>query len=205
MRGYMDFIETEDGLHALYGAPAQASLLKVTNALTPAYSAWVARSRLCILSTIGPEGTDASPRGDDGPVILVLDPQHIALPDWHGNNRIDSLRNIVRDPRVSLMFLVAGATNVVRVNGTARITNDADLCARFARSSKLPRSVIIVQIAEVYFQCARALMRSGIWQTGDQSAGLPSMGDILAEITSGVFDGATYDSEWPEKAVKTMW
>lgn len=201
----MDFVETLDDLHAIYGAPAQASLLKVTDHLTPAYAEWIARSRLCILSTIGPEGTDTSPRGDDGAVVRVLDPQHMALPDWHGNNRIDSLRNIVRDPRVSLMFLVAGATNVIRVNGTARITRDTGLCASFAYKSKQPRSVVVIQIAEVYFQCARALMRSGIWQHGDQSAGLPSMGDILAQISSGTFDGASYDAEWPGKAAKTMW
>lgn len=201
----MDFIKTTEDLRALYGTPAQASLVKVTDFLTPAYTAWLARSRLCILSTIGPEGTDASPRGDDGQVVRVLDPQHIALPDWHGNNRIDSLHNIIRDPRVSLMFLVAGATNVIRINGTARITRDVDLCASFTHNTKQPRSVILIRVAEVYFQCARALMRSAIWQNGDQSAGLPTMGDILAEITSGEFDGTSYDAEWPGKAAKTMW
>jgi hypothetical protein len=201
----MDFIKTTEDLRALYGTPAQASLVKVTDFLTPAYTAWLARSRLCILSTIGPEGTDASPRGDDGQVVRVLDPQHVALPDWHGNNRIDSLHNIIRDPRVSLMFLVAGATNVIRINGTARITRDADLCASFTHNTKQPRSVILIRVAEVYFQCARALMRSAIWQNGDQSAGLPTMGDILAEITSGEFDGTSYDAEWPGKAAKTMW
>jgi hypothetical protein len=201
----MDFIKTTEDLRALYGTPAQASLVKVTDFLTPAYTAWLARSRLCILSTIGPEGTDASPRGDDGPVVRVLDPQHVALPDWHGNNRIDSLHNIIRDPRVSLMFLVAGATNVIRLNGTARITRDTDLCGSFTHNTKQPRSVILIRVAEVYFQCARALMRSAIWQNGDQSAGLPTMGDILAEITSGEFDGTSYDAEWPGKAAKTMW
>ena len=103
------------------------------------------------------------------------------------------------------MFLVAGATNVIRLNGTARITRDADLCGSFTHNTKQPRSVILIRVAEVYFQCARALMRSALWQNGDQSAGLPTMGDILAEITSGEFDGTSYDAEWPGKAAKTMW
>jgi uncharacterized protein len=201
----MRYLESLDELHAAYGTPGEASLIKVTDHLTPAYHKWITRSRLCILSTIGPEGTDASPRGDDGPVIRVLDPRHIALPDWRGNERLDSLRNIIRDPRVSVMFLIAGSNNVIRINGTARITTDPDFCASFAREGKAPRSVTLIQITEVYSQCARALLRSRIWRDGDQSAGLPSVGDMLAEITAGGFDGATYDAEWPSRAAKTMW
>lgn len=201
----MHYVETLDELHAAYGTPGEASLVKVTDHLTPAYRDWVTRSRLCILSTIGPEGTDASPRGDDGPVIRVLSPRHIALPDWRGNERIDSLRNIIRDPRVSVMFLIAGSNNVIRINGTARITTDPAFCTSFARDGKAPRSVTVIEIAEVYSQCARALLRSGVWRDGDQSQGLPSVGDMLAEITAGGFDGASYDAEWPGRAAKTMW
>lgn len=201
----MTWITTLDDLHAHYGQPGEAATVKVTGHLTPAYRAWLDRSRFCILTTVGPEGTDGSPRGDEGPVVTVLDPQTLALPDWHGNNRIDSLRNIVRDGRVSLLFLIPGALNALRVNGTARLTADPDLRGRFARDGKAPRSVIVIRISEVYSQCARALIRSALWTSGDQSAGLPSVGDMLRDITEGRIDGAAYDADWPGRAARTMW
>ncbi len=178
--------------------------MKVARWMTPTYRAWIGRSRLCILSTVGPEGTDASPRGDDGPVVREIDPGTLALPDWKGNNRIDSLRNIVRDPRVSLMFLVPGSDNVIRVNGTARVTADAALRESFARDGKSPRTVILIAIEEIYSQCARALMRAGTW-SGDQSEGLPTIGDMLAEMSRGAIDGAAYDAEWPGRVQESLW
>ena len=201
----MDWITTLDDLHRHYGQPGEAATVKVTTRLTPAYRAWIDRARFCVLATVGPEGTDGSPRGDEGPVVAVLDSTTLALPDWHGNNRIDSLRNIVRDGRVSLMFLVPGALNALRVNGAARLTADATLCARFDRAGKQPRTVIVIRIAEVYSQCARALIRSALWTSGDQSAGLPSVGDMLREITEGRIDGKAYDADWPGWAAQTMW
>jgi uncharacterized protein len=201
----MTWITTLDDLHAHYGKVGEAATVKVTPHLTPAYRAWLDRARFCILSTVGPEGTDGSPRGDEGPVVAVLDPQTLALPDWYGNNRIDSLRNIVRDGRVSLLFLVPGSNNALRVNGTARLTVDAALLARFDKDSKKPRSIIVIKIAEVYSQCARALIRSALWTSGDQSAGLPTVGDMLREITEGRIDGKAYDADWPGRAALTMW
>ncbi|MBI1220556.1 MAG: pyridoxamine 5'-phosphate oxidase family protein [Rhodobacteraceae bacterium] len=201
----MKAIETVEALEALYGTPGEAAVVKVARRLTPLYRAWIARSRFCILSTVGPEGTDASPRGDDGPVVQELDPGTLALPDWRGNDRIDSLRNIVRDPRVSLMFFVPGSANVIRINGRGRVTADAALRARFGRDGKLPRTVVVIEIAEVYSQCARALLRARLWTAGDDSAGLPTVGDLLREMTDGQFDGAAYDAEWPGRAARTMW
>lgn len=201
----MAWITNLEDLHAHYGHPAEAATVKVTDHLTPAYRLWIDRSRFCILSTIGPEGTDGSPRGDEGPVVTALDAQTLALPDWYGNNRIDSLRNIVRDDRVSLMFLIPGANNALRVNGTARLTSDPELRARFARDGKQPRTVIVIRIAEVYSQCARALIRSALWTSGDQSQGLPTVGDMLREITAGRIDGRAYDANWPGRAAQTMW
>ena len=194
-----------DVLHALYGTAGEAASRKVTPRLTVAYRTWIERARFCVLTTVGPEGTDGSPRGDEGPVVTVLDVHTLALPDWRGNDRIDSLRNIVRDGRVSLLFLVAGSTNAVRVNGTAIVTADPALRARFERDGKQPRSVIVISISEVYSQCARALIRSALWATGDQSAGLPTVGDMMREITSGEIDGAAYDAAWPARAAATMW
>ncbi len=128
----MRFIASVEELESHYGTPGEAALRKVARRMTPAYRAWISCARLCILSTVGPEGTDASPRGDDGPVVTELDPGTLALPDWKGNERINTLRNIVRNSRVSLTFFVPGSNNVVRVNGTARVTADPALRARFA-------------------------------------------------------------------------
>lgn len=191
-------------LEAIYGTPGEASVIKVTDHLNETYTRWISASRFCILSTVGPEGTDASPRGDDGMVVRIEDNRTLALPDWRGNNRMDCLRNIVRDGRASLMFMVSGSNNVIRINGTAQVRTDASLLASFEQRGQNPRSVILFDIAEVYSQCARALMRSELWTAGDQSAGLPSVGDMLAEIKAE-FDGAQYDADWSGRAQKTMW
>jgi len=201
----MEYVQDISQLEKIYGQAGAMATRKVANQLTPSYTAWISRSRFCILSTVGPEGTDATPRGDDGPVVRIVDAQTLALPDWHGNNRMDALRNIVRDPRVSLLFIVAGSNNVVRVNGTARVTVDADQTAIFQKNDKQPRSIVVVKIAEVYFQCARALLRAKLWSDGDQSDGLPTAGKILAEMTDGTVGGADYDLEWPKRASKTLW
>lgn len=153
----MRIVKDIAALEALYGTPGEASLRKVAPCLTPTYRKWIMSSRFCILSTVGAEGTDGSPRGDDGPVVLELDPQTLALPDWRGNQRLDSLRNIVSDGRVSLMFMVPGSNTVVRVNGSAVLSDDPDLVTRFEQKGRHPATVIVIRIAEVYTQCARAL------------------------------------------------
>jgi PPOX class probable FMN-dependent enzyme len=201
----MEYIADIAALEAEYGVPGETSTRKVADRLTPEYRAWIGRSRFLVLSTVGPEGSDGSPRGDDGPVVTALDDRTLALPDWMGNNRIDSLRNIVRDGRVSLMFMIPGSTNVVRVNGRAKVTADAGLRARFERQGKRPRTVIVIGVAEVYFQCARALLRARLWTAGDESAGLPTAGQLLAAMTAGTVGGADYDAAWAERAAATMW
>ena len=201
----MTWITTLDDLHSHYGTPSTPAVAKVTPHLTPSYRAFLDRARFCILSTVGPEGTDGSPRGDQGPVVSVLDPTTLALPDWKGNERIDSLRNILRDGRVSLIFLIPGSTTAIRVNGTAKLTADPALCATFTRDDKNPRTVIVIQIAEVYSQCARALQRSALWTAGDQSEGLPSVGTMLAEASDGTIDGTQYDRERATRAHLGWW
>lgn len=195
----------EADLAGIYGEPKPAATRKVADRLTPDYAAFLRAARFCVLSTVGPEGTDGSPRGDDGPVVRIVDDRHLALPDWRGNDRIDSLRNILRDGRVSLMFLIRGSNTVIRVNGQARLTDDAGLRADFAREGKLPRTVIVVRIGEIYFQCARAVMRAGLWSGADDSDGLATPGQILAGMTGGEVGGAGYDAEWPGRAALTMW
>lgn len=201
----MDYIETLVDLEAHYGAPKDASLRKVVHHMTPLYRKWIMASRLCMLTTVGPEGTDSSPRGDEGPVVHELDDKTLALPDWRGNNRLDSLRNIVRDGRVSLLFLVAGANNVVRINGRARVSIDAQLRGRFARGDKLPATVIVIEVEELYTQCARALMRARLWTCGDESTDLPSVGALMAEATDGEEGGTSYDETWIARAEQTLW
>ncbi|WP_306153474.1 pyridoxamine 5'-phosphate oxidase family protein [Roseovarius sp. MMSF_3281] len=200
----VEYIEDIASLEAHYNAPGAPSLRKVATRLTPLYRKWIAKSRYCIVSTVGTEGTDGSPRGEDGPVVTELDAQTLAMPDWRGNNRLDTLRNIVSDGRISLLFMVPRSDVVVRINGQARVTADAQLRAMFNRQGKQPATVIVIKIGEVYTQCARASMRAGLWSR-DDSKGLPTVGDILAEQTRGEEGGATYDAEWQERAVRTLW
>ncbi len=157
-----------------------------------------------MVSTVGAAGTDGSPRGDDGSVVQAPDAKILLLPDWRGNNRIDMLRNIIEDGRVSLMFLVPGSNNVIRVNGTGVVSVDPALLERFEQHGKQPRSVSVITIAEIYSQCARALMRARVWASDDESGTLPTIGEFLAEQEAG-FDSIAYDAEWGARAAKTMW
>ena len=197
-------IEDVAALEALYGPPGAPALRKVADRLTPLYRKWIMASKLCILTTVGPQGTDGSPRGEDGPVVQELDPQTLAMPDWRGNNRLDSLRNIISDGRVSLMFMVPGSTTIVRVNGRAVLSADTDLRTRFERRGKLPATVIVITLQEIYAQCARAPLRAGLWQRNDRDA-VPSMGDILAEMTNGKEGGADFDKKFQSLEPDGLW
>ncbi len=200
----MTYVEDIAALEALYGTPRAASLSKVTDRLLPLHAKWIAASRFCVLSTVGPNATDGSPRGDDGPVALQLDAHRLAMPDWRGNNRMDSIRNIVADGRLSLMFMVPGSNTVIRVNGRGRVTTDADLLGRFSKNGKLPRSVILVEIGEVYLQCSRAPMRAELW-TADDSADLPSVGALMSEASKGAIDAVEYDAEVAIRKQEANW
>lgn len=201
----MTRIDTIDALEAAYGPASPRSLTKVSDHVTPTYARWIERSRFAILATVGPEGTDASPRGDDGPVVRIAEPRTLLMPDWRGNNRLDSLRNIVTDGRVSLMFMVTDSETVVRVNGTAILSVDPELTRSFAQRGRHPATVIVMTVGEVYFQCAKALMRSALWSRGGQDAeGLPTAGDFLKEQEAG-FDAEAYDTGYAADARTRMW
>lgn len=191
-------------LETHYGEAVPRSLSKVVNSMTPLYRAWIEASRFVVISTVGSEGTDGSPRGDEGSVVTIVDDKTLMLPDWFGNNRIDTLRNIVRDGRVSLMFMVQGNNSVVRVNGSAVVTADDATRARFEKKGKLPRTVVVITIGEMYFQCAKALMRSGLWNAPTEQAKLPTAGDFLKE-RDAMFDGKSYDEAYPEYAKSRLW
>jgi PPOX class probable FMN-dependent enzyme len=204
----MTTITTLDDLEALYApAPGAASMVKVMDHITPDYRALVEASPFAALATIGPEGLDCSPRGDKPGFIRVADPKTLILPDRRGNNRIDSLRNVVRDPRVALLFLIPGSGTTFRVNGRAVISADPALLDSFMIDGKAPRTAMIVTVEEAYFQCARAIVRSGLWKAEAQvdPAALPTPGAMLAAVTAGEVGGEVYDREWPERAAKTMW
>ncbi len=200
----MDNITSLTELEALYGPAVPGAVTKVRQSLTPLYQKWVASSRFLVLSTVGPSGTDASPRGDDNEVARIVDARTLWIPDWRGNNRLDSLRNIVEDGRVSLMFMINGNNNVVRINGTATLTCATDAVAAFEKQGKLPRAVIVVSIGEVYFQCAKALMRSKLWDSDPGAAEVPTAGAFLKEVLED-FDGETYDAGYAEYAKERMW
>ena len=197
-------IETLDDLSVLYPEAVPASITKVADRLTPLYRQWVEGARFCILSTVGPQGVHGSPRGDDGPVVRVQDARTLLLPDWRGNNRLDCLRDIVEDGRVAVLFMVPGSNTTVRVNGWAFLTDDMALRESFARKSILPATVIVIELAEVYTQCAKALIRSGLWGRNDKDT-VPTVGQILAEMSDGEMGGDAYDAGYEEYAKPRMW
>lgn len=194
-------ITSIEALEQLYGVPNLNSLRKEIPYLHPHYRAFIDISPFAILATSGPGGLDASPRGDAPGFVTVEDEKTLLIPDRKGNNRIDSLRNLITDPRVSLIFLVPGVGETLRVIGRARITVDPALLTRFAIDGKKPRSVLVVHIESVYFQCSKAILRSRLWDPSLQvdRKSLPSAGDILSALTDAEIDGAKYDRELPER------
>ena len=202
----MSRIDSVEALEALYGTPAPPSLRKVADHVAPVYARLIEAAPFLALATVGPEGVDVSPRGDRvGELVRIPDPKTLLIPDRIGNNRIDSLRNVVRDPRVALMFLIPGHGSAVRVNGRGHVEAGEATLAPFAVGGKAPRSLLVVEVEEVYFQCSRAMIRSALWGATPPPQGLPTAGEILAALTAGEVGGADYDKAWPKRAAETMW
>jgi hypothetical protein len=203
----MTTITTLAELDGLYGTVNTNSLRKETDRLTPAYRAWIEASPFFALATSGPGGLDCSPRGDPaGGLFQVLDDRTIAIPDRRGNNRLDTLRNLVVDPRVALLFLVPGINECLRIAGRARIVTDEAMRARFAVDGKKPITVLLVSIDAVYFQCARALLRADLWNPALRraKADLPTAGD-MSKSADATFDAVTYDAELPARQKATLY
>ena len=202
-----DIVSSVEELEKLYGVPGDASLVKEASWITPHYRAYIEASPFVSLATVGPEGIDCSPRGDKPGFVRIHDDKTLMLPDRRGNNRIDSLRNVVRDPRAALLFLIPGVGNCLRVNGRAHLSVAPALLESFAVEDKAPRSVLVLAVETVYFQCARALIRSELWNPAHHvdPKSLPSAGQILAALSQNTVGGATYDREWAGRAAKTMW
>ena len=203
----MPALTTIEDLEAIYGPPNAASTLKELDRLNAEYRAVITASPFAALATVGPEGLDCSPRGDAGEVVRIADDKTLLMPDRRGNNRADSLRNIVRDPRVALLFLIPGSGSTLRVNGRAELRTDENLLEAFRMEGNPPRCVMLITIETVFFQCARAVIRADLWNPArhvDVSR-LPSAGQMLSAASQGAQGGDAYDAEWPARAAASLW
>ena len=200
-------ISTIEELEAIYGEPLPQSLVKEIDYISDHYRSFIEKSPFMVLASADVEGLDCSPRSDPAGFVRVVDEKRVMIPDRRGNNCIDTLRNIVRDPRVSLLFLVPGVGETLRINGRAEISVDPKLCASFDMNGKTPRSVIIVTADRVYFQCQKALARSRLWEPEVQveRKELPTAGKILQSLSRDEFDGEAYDRNYPERLKKTIY
>ena len=202
-----EIISDLPALKALYGEPHPASLLKEVDHIHPVYRPFIEAAPFVVVATSGPDGLDVSPRGDPAGFVHIEDEKTLLLPDRRGNNRVDALCNIVTDPRVALLFLIPGIGETLRVNGHATIVVTPSLLDRFAIDGRPPRTVLRIAVQTVYFQCSKALVRSGLWAADRQipRGALPSAGTILAETSRAAIDAATYDREAPARTIATLY
>jgi hypothetical protein len=201
-------ITTMAQLEALYDEqPYGPAVVKEIDHINDAYRTLIEASPFFALATSGPGGLDCSPRGDPAGFVRVVDARTIAIPDRRGNNRIDSLHNLIHDPRVALLFLIPGVSETLRIVGRAAISTDPALCASFTMQGKAPRSVLIVKVERVFFQCAKAIVRSKLWDPATRAdrAALPTAGSILAEISGGKMGGPEHDRAYPERVKATIY
>ncbi len=194
-------------LRELYGDPSDGAIAKEIDYVHPHYRAMIEASPFMVMATSGPDGLDVSPRGDPAGFVVVEDARTLLIPDRRGNNRVDSLNNLIADPRIALLFLIPGVGETLRVNGQAEISVQPALLERFPAQGKLPRSVIVVHVERVYFQCPKALVRSDLWNPTRhvQRRSLPSTGTILADISRGRVGGPEYDAAYPERLKATIY
>jgi PPOX class probable FMN-dependent enzyme len=200
-------ITTDAQLAQLFGEVGEASSKKEVSFVHPHYRALIEASPFAVLATSGPDGLDASPRGDAAGFVQVEDDTTLLLPERRGNNRVDSLRNIITDPRVALIFLIPGVGETLRVNGRASITTAPDMLARFVVQGQAPKCVLVVKVDTVFFQCARAIQRSGLWKApaADVRSQVPSPGTILQALTGSDINGEKYDRELPDRQRATLY
>ena len=199
-------ISTIAELEQHYAQPSEAALAKETPVINATYRQLIEAAPFVAIASSGPEGLDCSPRGDAPGFVQILDEKTLAIPDRRGNNRLDTLRNIVQEPRVALLFLIPGFNETLRINGRASISIDPDLLAGFEIFGKRPVTAIIVKIDTVYFQCARALKRSRLWEMDAQinPQSLPSAGNLIQSVLND-FDQEAYDAELPERQAQTLY
>jgi PPOX class probable FMN-dependent enzyme len=208
MGGDEHLITTTEQLETLYNdVPYGPALFKETDRITAQYRKLIEAAPFVVLATSGPDGLDCSPRGDPPGFVRVVDETTLVIPDRRGNNRIDSLRNLVRDPRISLLFLIPGVGETMRINGRAKISADPKLTESFVVNGKVPKCVLVVTVEKAYFQCTKAIIRSKLWDPASivDRKTLPTPGSILAEITDGKMGGPDHDKAAPERIKETIY
>ena len=200
-------VTTMDALETLYGEPFGPSIVKEIDHVNVHYRAFIEAAPFFTLATSGPDGLDCSPRGDAPGFVRVVDEKTLLIPDRRGNNRIDSLRNLIHDPRVALLFLIPGVGETLRVVGRVAISTDPELRAGFVVNGKMPATVLVVSVERVFYQCPKAIVRSKLWDpaTRVDRASLPSAGTILAEISGGGIGGPEHDRGQPERIKATLY
>jgi uncharacterized protein len=208
MDGQDHTIATNEALESLYSdAPYGPALIKEADHVTAQYRQLIEAAPFVVLATSGPDGLDCSPRGDPPGFVRVVDAHTLMIPDRRGNNRIDSLRNLVRDPRIALLFLIPGVGETMRINGRARICTDPKLTETFVINGKVPKCVLVVTVEKAYFQCTKAIIRSKLWDPASKvdRKTLPTPGSILAELTDGKMGGPEHDRLAPERIKETIY
>jgi uncharacterized protein len=200
-------VTSVEALDKIYGEPHGPSVAKETDRITPHYRAFIEAAPFFALASAGPGGLDCSPRGDAPGFVRVADEKTLLVPDRRGNNRIDTLRNILADPRVALLFLIPGCGETIRITGRAAISTDPALTQSFLIDGKAPRSVLIVSVDSVFYQCAKAIVRSKLWDASRhiERKSLPSAGTILADLTGGKLGGPEHDRTAPERLKATIY
>ena len=200
-------VTSVEALERLYGEPFGPSIAKETDRITVHYRAFIEAAPFFALASAGADGLDCSPRGDAPGFVRVADEKTLLIPDRRGNNRADTLRNILHDPRVALLFLIPGCGETIRVNGRAKISTDPALTQSFLVDGKAPRTVIVVAVDRIYYQCAKAIVRSKLWDASRHidRASLPSAGTILADLTQGRVGGPEHDRAAPERLKATLY
>ncbi len=201
-------LRDEAALRGVYRTgPGEASLQKVADHIHPLYQPYIEAAPFAVLATRGPHGLDTSPRGDAPGFVHVADAHTLLLPDRRGNQRIDSLRNLVHDPQCALLFLIPGIAEALRVNGHGRVSAHPALCERFSVQGKAAETVLVIEVHSVFFQCARAIKRSRLWEAAAQidRSTLPSPGCILETLSQQAIDGAAYDADLQPRQARTLY
>ncbi|WP_421993167.1 MSMEG_1061 family FMN-dependent PPOX-type flavoprotein [Roseococcus sp.] len=194
-----------EALEALYGRPSELAANKSTDRLDAVTLSFIAASPFCLLGTQGRKGNHITPRGDAPGFVLALDEKRLAIPDRKGNNRLDGYRDILEDNRVSLLFLVPGMGETMRVHGFATISTDPELRERCIAQEKVPTTVLVVEVREIFMQCAKAIMRSDLWDGRKKAAGVPTMGALLLAHKKNGMDPTAYDAVAEERLRANMY
>jgi PPOX class probable FMN-dependent enzyme len=194
-------------LRDLYGPALERSVRKQIDHLDAYCRAFIAASPMVIVGTQSAEAADNSPRGDVPGFVQVADDHTLLIPDRRGNNRLDTLQNIIRNPAIGLLFLIPGIHETFRVNGDAVLSRDPELCAQFVMQGNTPRTVIVVRVKEAYIHCSRALVRADLWNPAKHASPgtLPSMGQVMAAHTAGFVDAKNYDDEARTRVPVTLY